>query len=69
MVTETTWHHTQQTQFHYDGSVTMKFQVDQLEEMLWWLLGWCGRVKIISPTKLRSIYVTHLKKAVEMNGR
>jgi predicted DNA-binding transcriptional regulator YafY len=69
VVTETIWHHTQQTQSNDDGSVTMKFQVDGLQEILWWLLGWSGRVKIISPTELRSTYVAHLKNAIEMNGQ
>jgi proteasome accessory factor B len=51
-----------------DGSVTIKFRVDGLEEVVWWLLGWSGRVEIIKPTELRALYVAQLKKCVAMNG-
>ena len=69
LVTETTWHHTQQTQFYDDGAVTMKFQVDGLEEIVRWLLGWAGRVEIVRPKELRLLYLTQLKQAIDMNGR
>ncbi|TWT60833.1 helix-turn-helix transcriptional regulator [Rubinisphaera italica] len=42
IVTETQWHHTQQVTKHRDGSVTMKFTVDGLNEILRWILSWSG---------------------------
>jgi predicted DNA-binding transcriptional regulator YafY len=68
LVAETNWHHTQQSQFNDDGSVTMKFTVDGLEEIVWWLLGWSGRAEIVGPTELRKLYVANLKKGIEING-
>ncbi len=67
-MTETTWHHTQQTRSNDDGSVTVFFRVDGLEEIVWWLLGWSGFVEIVLPLELRAKYLSYLKRAVAMNG-
>ena len=45
----------------------MTFRVDGLEEIVWWLLGWAGRVEIVKPVELRTLYVSYLKKALAMN--
>ena len=68
-VLETTWHPTQQTNKHADGTVTMQFKVDGLEEMLWWLLGWSGGVRVIKPEKLRLMLVEELQKALTLNSK
>ncbi len=39
IVTETTWRRTQQVHHHEDGSVTLCFRVDGLEEITRWLVG------------------------------
>lgn len=67
VVTETVWHHTQTTTTHKDGSVTLGFQVDGLEEIANWVLSWTGRVKVIQPTALRDLVVEKLKVALKMN--
>lgn len=66
LVTETTWHHTQQVKRHADGRVTLAFRVDGLNEILWWLLGWAGRVKVVKPPELRDMVVEQLRKALEL---
>jgi predicted DNA-binding transcriptional regulator YafY len=67
IVTETTWHHTQKANRHGDGSATLKFQVDGLDEILWWLLGWAGFVRIDKPDKLRTMFVEQLQKGLAQN--
>jgi predicted DNA-binding transcriptional regulator YafY len=67
LVTETTWHHTQTVRRHKDGSVTLGFRVDGLEEILWWVLGWSGRARVIRPPELRAMLVKQLRTALEMN--
>ncbi len=67
LVTETTWHSTQKVDRHGDGSVTLSFVVDGLNEVAYWLLGWSGRVTVVSPPELREIVLDHLRKAVELN--
>ena len=67
LVTETAWHPTQTIERHKDGSVTLSFKVDGLNEVAYWLLGWSGRVTVINPPELREIVLGHLRKAVELN--
>jgi len=67
IVTETTWHRTQKVQRHPDGSVTLTFQVDGLDEIVWWLLAWAGFVHIVKPDKLRTMFVEQLRKGLAQN--
>ncbi len=68
LVTETRWHKTQEVKRQPDGRAILSFQVDGLDEILWWVLGWSGRAKVIQPEKLREMVVEKLKAAIEMNG-
>jgi len=67
IVTETSWHSTQKVDHHGDGSVTLSFTVDGLNEVAYWLLGWSGRVTVLQPPELRTMVLDHLKKAVALN--
>ena len=67
LVCETAWHHTQNVKRHKDGSATLGFTVDGLDEILWWILGWSGRAKVIKPTELRTMVVEQLKTALQLN--
>lgn len=67
VATETIWHHTQTSTHHKDGSVTLKFKVDGLEEIANWVLSWTGRIKVLQPTALRELVVQKLKLALKMN--
>ena len=69
LVTETLWHRTQQVEWHKDGSATLCFQVDGLQEIIWWLLGWSGRVTIVRPKELRDLFVEHLQQAIQMHQK
>lgn len=67
LVTETTWHHTQKVHRHKDGTATLTFQVDGLEEILWWVLAWSGRARVINPPQLRELVLEQLRAAMRMN--
>ena len=67
VVTETVWHHTQKTKRNADGTVTMTFTVDGLDEIVRWIVGWAGRVKVIAPAELRQKVVELHRKAIEAN--
>jgi predicted DNA-binding transcriptional regulator YafY len=67
LVAETTWHHTQKVRRQKDGTATITFQVDGLDEILWWVLGWSGRVRVINPPELREKVVAQLRAALQMN--
>lgn len=66
-VTETKWHATQQARWQKDGSVTLLFQVDGLDEIVWWLLGWSGFATVVQPVELRNILVAFLQDAIDLN--
>ncbi len=66
-VTETQWHSTQKAQHHADGSVTLTFCVDGLEEILWWLLGWTGFATVIKPVELREMLLDQLREGARLN--
>lgn len=68
LVTETRWHKTQQVKRLPDGRATLSFTVDGLDEILWWILGWSGRAKVIKPKRLREMVVEKLQAGIEMNG-
>ena len=51
-VSDTRWHATQRVEFHEDGSVTLRFTVDGLEEIVWWVLGYGAKCKVLQPAEL-----------------
>lgn len=68
-VLETTWHHTQQTKRELDGGVTLTFQVDGLNEIVRWVVGWAGRVRVVKPYELRALVIDRHRKAIEANSQ
>jgi predicted DNA-binding transcriptional regulator YafY len=66
VVTETVWHHTQKVKSHKDGSVTLTFRVDGLEEIRNWILSWAGSAKVVQPAELRDLVVEKLQAALKM---
>ena len=68
VVTETVWHHTQKAKSEKDGSVTLSFRVDGLEEITNWLLSWSGRCKIARPAELRDRFLEKLQSGIDMHG-
>lgn len=67
-VLEHVWHHTQKVERHADGEVTLQFTVDGLNEILRWVLGWAGRVRVVKPAELRDLVIDHHQKAIDRNG-
>ena len=50
---DTLWHPTQAVEFHADGGATLRFEVDGLDEILWWVLGYGPGVVVEEPAELR----------------
>ena len=68
VVTETIWHHTQKASTHKDGSLTLSFQVDGLNEILNWILSWAGQVRVQKPDELKALFVQTLEDAIQMQA-
>jgi predicted DNA-binding transcriptional regulator YafY len=52
-VADVRWHRTQETIFHDDGSCTMRFCVNGLSEIKWWILGYGDLAIVREPEPLR----------------
>lgn len=63
--TETIWHHTQKMRKQKDGTVTLTFQVDGLNELVRWVLGWGNRIVVIRPVELKKMVAEQLRSALE----
>ncbi len=63
-VTESIWHHTQKARTNKDGSITLTFRVDGLNEIVRWVLGWGSRARVIQPPDLRDLVVSQLNESL-----
>src|SRR5205823_5972530 len=66
-VLEHPWHHTQRAKQHPNGEVTLTFTVDGLNEIVRWVVGWAGRVRVVKPDELRTLAVEHHRRAIKVN--
>ncbi len=64
-VSEVRWHPSQKNEFLSDGSCRVTFEVDGLEEISWWILGYGDQVIIRKPAKLKQLVARRLKAAAE----
>ncbi|WP_337175426.1 transcriptional regulator [Paludisphaera sp.] len=68
LATETTWHHTQRARRRADGSLSLEFRVDGLEEIAGWVVGWSGWAEAVRPAELRAMVVERLRTALRRYG-
>ncbi len=54
-VSEVRWHESQSHRLLADGRCVMKFRVDGLNEIAWWVCGYADQVVVRKPKKLREI--------------
>jgi predicted DNA-binding transcriptional regulator YafY len=64
-VAETQWHHTQAVSFEPDGSAVLKFTVDGLSEITWWVLSYGDQVEVLAPSELRQKIVQIASKMAD----
>ncbi len=51
-VADTHWHDSQVIEWLEDGSIVAGFEVDGLEEIVWWILGYGPHCRVIEPGEL-----------------
>ncbi len=51
-IAETQWHSTQVVENQPDGSAIIQFDVDGLEEIVWWILGLGPHCRVLEPREL-----------------
>ena len=68
-VAEITWHRTQKVAFNGDGSCRMRFRVNGLQEIKWWVLSFGDQAVVRQPPELRAeIRQTALASAARHEG-
>lgn len=63
-VEEVLWHPTQQTQRLEDGSLQFEVDVDGVEEMSWWVMGYGKEAVVEAPADLRKLIRQHSEAMV-----
>ncbi|MBL4886140.1 MAG: WYL domain-containing protein [Planctomycetaceae bacterium] len=64
-VAEIRWHKTQAIQLLADGSAEFHVDVDGLNEITWWILGYGKQAEVIEPPELREKVLEHAQAIVE----
>ena len=64
-VSEILWHPTQQQELLSDGRCIMHFEVDGINEISWWLLGYGDQVIVRKPAALRKRMIEFHRSALE----
>lgn len=54
-VDEVFWHKTQRTEYEDDGSLIFEADVDGIEEISWWVLGYGDQAQVLEPVELREL--------------
>ena len=61
-VADTVWHRTQREEPRADGGLTLHFEIDGLDEITWWILGYGPHCTVLAPPELAT-HVAHLAQA------
>lgn len=61
-VDEVHWHKTQCTTFQKDGSLLFEVDVDGLEEISWWILGYGDQAQVLEPTELHDLIALRVRR-------
>ena len=67
-VAEVHWHSTQKAIWNDDGSVSLEFRVDGINEISWWILGYGDQVQVLAPKQLRKKVVEIAKNMAKINA-
>lgn len=68
-VAEVRWHASQEQQMLPDGRCRMRFRVDGLREIAWWICGYADQVAVIGPAALRErVREMHQRAAARHGG-
>lgn len=67
-VAEVRWHHSQSHTMRADGGCAMRFEVDGLHEVAWWVCGYADQVKVRKPKALAELVAQMHRKASAQYG-
>ncbi len=64
-ILERTWHKNQECHQDQDGSVYLSFESNQMQQVLYWVLGFGCQVQVLNPPELKERYQSEIKKMFE----
>ncbi|MBI4716719.1 MAG: WYL domain-containing protein [Planctomycetes bacterium] len=64
-VAEIRWHKTQRTTPQEDGSLLFEADVDGVDEIAWWVLGYGDQARVLEPAALRRIVAGHARRMLD----
>lgn len=67
-VSDTNWHSTQQIEEHDDNSITFTCDVEGLDEIVWWVLGYGPYATVREPAELVAMVGEMVKTTAERYG-
>ena len=67
-IRERRWHGSQKLTDHADGAVTLALQLNDLDEVLHWVLSWGRDVEVVGPSKLRKQICNVAREVAGLHG-
>ena len=67
-VDEVIWHRTQRTLYEDDGWLLFEVEVDGLDEIVWWILGYGDQAEVLDPPELRKMIRQHAHGMYNLYG-
>lgn len=64
-VAEIQWHKTQRIETQPDGSIHFHVDVEGLNEIVWWILGYGKQAEVLEPPELRQKVLEHVQALVQ----
>ncbi len=64
-VAEIQWHKTQNIELQPDGSMLFHVDVEGLNEIVWWILGYGKQAEVLEPPELRQKVLEHVQALVQ----
>ena len=68
-IAESNWHQTQKLSRFNDGTLHYEVDVDGLNEIQWWIIGYGDQVKVLSPALLRRKMITMAQNIIKQYQR
>lgn len=67
-VEEVNWHSTQRTRRRSDGTLIFEADVDGIDEISWWILGYGDQAVVSEPEELRELIASHARNTTRLYG-
>ena len=64
-VDEIAWHKTQRTTYQENGTLLFEVDVDGIDEIAWWVLGYGSQAQVLEPPELQKLVANHARQVCQ----